>query len=293
MGMESFSGDRTRRTFLKTTGAAAGGLLAMGTASASSTSTFDGYSGIVSTRDDFDINWLGCVERTDGTTKTGYDTLGTIPGLDGSSPDELVIFVHGWAHDVDRARKKFRLVSDALRQNGVETPEIGYSWDSDTATLEFWQAVEIASRNGWKLATFLEKLHRQSPGTDVRIIAHSLGAEVAAEAHEIMHEHDFNAKTTSLSFVGGAIDNDSVSLGGEYGQGLAHKVEQVDNFWKSDDQTLGIEYVAAMWDRAVGETGAEGETPDNYTDINVDYVTEHDAYPKPDVGCMPDVVSRW
>jgi len=281
----------SRRSFIKTTAAGAAVPFAVGTASADPAD--EPYEGIVSTRDHYDITWYNDAYRKDEYSRTEYDTQGTIPGLDGGSPEELIVFIHGWAHDEERAQTKFRQVTEALRQNGTESPVVGYSWDSDTDTLEWWPAVEIADLNADKFGTFVRDHRDASPDTTLRVIAHSLGAKTIAETVEFFMDREYDVSIDSIDLLGGAIGDDSVAMDGEYGEAIEYGCDNFRNYYKSDDETLGGQYELAMWNGAVGKYGIEGAAPENYTEIDVTYVNAHDDYPKPDVGCIPDVVRNW
>ncbi|WP_169302350.1 DUF726 domain-containing protein [Halorientalis salina] len=266
----------------------------VGTASATESTFFEQYSGVVTTRGHYDTTWYGDVYVTDGNDRTNYETTGTVPGVtNDESPEELIVFVHGWKHDAVQAREKFRQVTEALRGSDVTAPVVGYSWDSDGETLEWWDQVDVADRNADKLGTFVRDLQAASPETDVRVIAHSLGAKTIAECLEFFMDRGYDTSVTSVDLLGGAIDDDEVATDGEYGQAIADHCEQFRNYYKTDDESLKYDYRAAMWDTAVGHEGIEGEAPHNYEEYDVSYVESHDDYPKRDVGCIPDVVGNW
>ncbi|WP_247378563.1 DUF726 domain-containing protein [Halorientalis brevis] len=212
---------------------------------------------------------------------------------DDSEPSELVVFVHGWKHDAVEARAKFRKVTEALRGQDVSAPVVGYSWDSEGETLQWWDFVEIADLNADKLGTFVRDYQAASPGTDVRVIAHSLGAKTVVECLEFFMDRGYDTSIRSVDLLGGAVDDDEVATGGEYGQAIADHCEHFRNYYKTDDETLETDYRLAEWDTAVGHQGIEGEAPHNYEEYDVTYVTGHDDYPKPEKGCIPDVVGNW
>lgn len=286
--------DISRRTLLKTAAAGVAATGGVGTASGSATSFYEPYTGVVLTRDHFDITWYGDVYRTDGHDRTDYETTGTIPGLaDDAAPDELVVFIHGWKHNSIEAREKFRAVTEALRGQGVDAPVVGYSWDADGETLEWWDYVEIADLNADKLGTFVRDYQAASPDTDVRVIAHSLGAKTIVECLEFFMDRGYDTSIKSVDLLGGAVDDDEVATDGEYGQAIADHCEHFRNYYKTDDETLKHDYRLAEWDTAVGHQGIEGEAPHNYEEYDVTYVAGHDDYPKPEKGCIPDVVENW
>ncbi|KZN23869.1 hypothetical protein A4G99_13585 [Haladaptatus sp. R4] len=287
----------TRRTMLKGTAAAAVGLVGVtGTAAG-----FEGDDGDITgpadfpratTRGHFDINWLYEEELTDGHTKWDYSTVGDIPGYGSANPEEVVISVHGWLVAPDEAPDHFETVKTSLRNNGYTHPVIGFSYDSDTRIDQWWPATDIAERNGAKLANFITD-YRARTGARVRLIGHSLGGRVVPSTIGALDSLGYSDYVESATLLGGAADDESVAVDGEYGPAIANVVGEFDNFWKSDDQVLTWAYGTAEFDSAVGESGCEGTPPENYEDHNVDYVPDHFSYHEPGDGCMPAVVGEF
>lgn len=274
-----------RRQFCKIIGASTAGTIAFG-----STAAAHSHAGEVSTRGHFDIGWGG-VELTEGHDETDFDTDG-IPGYDeGDPPSELVVMVHGFMNDESSARQTFGDTADGLRANDYDSPVVGFSWDSDWSLFQWWSATEIARRNGPKLAAFLNDYERQAGGTTVRLVAHSLGAQVVLSALDALREGD-GTRPASLSLLGAAVEDQTVADDGAYGPAVASQVGQADNFWKSDDEVLAA-FGGVEFDGALGRYGAEGETPDNYEDHQVDYVNDHNSYYLADGGCLHEVVAEW
>jgi pimeloyl-ACP methyl ester carboxylesterase len=247
----------------------------------------------VTTRGHFDIGWFGDVDLTDGNTDSNYGTKHGIPGLADGSPDEIAIHVHGWLSDVDGALISFERSKRALRANGYGPPVVGYSWDADTGLDAWWAATGIAERNGYNLAQFLVDYADATGGTSVRLVARSLGARVVLSAVKTLNATGYTDLVTSLSLLGGAADNDAVSVGGEYGDDLRAAVGSVDNLWKDEDSVLNYAYSTAEFDSAVGEEGCEGTRPSNYEDHNVNFVPDHYSYYEPSEGCMAEVVAAF
>jgi hypothetical protein len=273
------------------------------TAATGQAAAFDGDDGDIvgaqdypraTTRGHFDIHWWYGDQLTDGHDATDFDTVGTIPGYDtADDPDEVVVAVHGWRTEQSAAPDHFATVSASLSDNGYDAPVVGFSWDSDTSTTDWWPATDIAERNGPKLAHFLVEFAAQSPGTAFRLTGHSLGARVVLEAIKTLDYWGYRDLLASATLLGGAADNDSVSTDGEYGDHIEAAVGRLDNFWKSDDSVLEWAYSTGEFDSAVGEEGCEGPQPGNYTDHNVDYVPDHFSYHEPGDGCMPAVVGTF
>lgn len=291
-----------RRTVLRGTG---GALVALGglAGATGSAVAFEGDDGDVTgaddypratTRDHFDIHWWHGDQLVDGHTATDYDTVGAIPGWsDDASPSEVVVAVHGWRVEAGDAPDHFATVEASLSRNGYGHPVIGFSWDSDTSTTDWWPATDIAERNGPKLAAFLADYADRNPDTEIRLTGHSLGARVVLASLESLDQGGRTDVVTSTTLLGGAADDDAVSTDGRYGDHIAAAAGRLDNFWKSDDDVLDWAYSLGEVDGAVGEEGCEGPEPPNYTDHNVDYVPDHFSYHEPADGCVPEVVDAF
>jgi hypothetical protein len=183
-------------------------------------------------------------------------------------------------------------VDQALSQDGgYNEPVVGWSWDADLGTvpLSWWASTTIAEDNGPKLAYATYQFKQNNPGVDVRYVSHSLGARVVASAVKQLYDWGFRDYVESVTFLGGAVDNDAVALGGGYGYPLQDVVGQVDNYYITDDAVLDYAYSLGEADTAVGASGVEGTPPSNYNDHNVSYrVPDHFShyYLKQDGGVM-------
>ena len=283
----------TRRAFLTTTAAGLAGLGVTGTAAGISDGGKEAPDDFqrVSTRGHFDVTWYGDVQLTDGHTAYDYDLAGDLSGVFGG--DELLVFVHGWLNDDQGGLDTCYTGVTNLQGLGYDAPGIGFSYDSDTWVTAWWMATEVAERNGKKLANFTADLLDSYPGTDVRYVAHSLGARVALRSLRQLNDWGMTDAVRSVSLLGGAADNDAVSTGGAYGDDIAAAAVEFDNFWKSDDAVLDGLYSTAEFDSAVGEEGCEGTEPGNYDDHNVDFVPDHFSYYYEDVGCLPEVYAQF
>ena len=250
----------------------------------------------VSTRDHFDDD----CNLVDGQTGYSYDYRGDWSGIAGDR--ELTLFVHGWNND-DDANDDIDSAYEcqlALERNGYGGDVAVFTWDSDKGD-SWWDAGWtdakcIANRNGEKLANFVTDWNDEV-GTDVRLIAHSLGARVVGDALRSLVE-DFGATNAvrSVSLLGGAIDDQSPGWDYEFGPYVADGAVRVDNFWNRDDEVLDNIYSAREWDTAVGQRGLEDgvSAPGNYQDVGVsDVVDAHGDYYKREVGCIPQVVAEF
>ena len=298
-----------RRTLLRTaTATAVGGAgLAASTGSAAAGSLTSGDCEKadapsdfprVSTRDHFDDD----ANLTNGETEWSYDVEGSWPGSWGE--DTLTLLVHGWQSsdedddDIDHGRE----LQLALGQAGYTGDTAVFTWDSDKGggIDQGWgESKEIAEKNGRKLANFTQWYSR-TYGVDVRWVCHSLGARVGLFGLKSLDDdYGYWNEVKSVSFVGGAVENDDVSTDAgwwdnEYGDHIEFATEQFDNFYAGDDEVLEWIYETWEFDGAVGSEGIEGPAPYNYTDHDVTpYVPTHFDYNTRGCGIVDQVVDAW
>ena len=249
----------------------------------------------VTTRDHFDDD----ANLADGETALSYQRAGDFADI---GDETLTLFVHGWMNDDQDALDGAYECQLALEANGYGGDTAAFSWDSDqgdSLDLGWADAKDIAEKNGPKLANFITDWNA-NVGTDVRLVAHSLGARVTVFAMESL-ETDFGAAdaVTSATLLGGAVEEDDVSLDAgwfdtEYGDHIEYAAEQFDNFHDDGDPILEYVYETREWEDAVGEKGCDGPKPDNYTDFDVtDQVDAHSDYYKRDVGVADQIVAQW
>ena len=120
--------------------------------------------------------------------------------------ETVVIFVHGWEESEDNVKERLNRVKLSLENNSYIHPLIGFSWPSNT---QWDSARSIAAENGPKLANLISNVKNECPGTDIRLLAHSLGARVVLSSLDSLHENktwnnnNFTIKSTDLLGAGG------------------------------------------------------------------------------------------
>ncbi|WP_128477481.1 DUF726 domain-containing protein [Halorussus pelagicus] len=287
----------SRRGFLKATTTAAVGAAGLsavgGTAVADSPTTAatapSDYPRI-STRDHFDNS----ANLVSGETTDSYDRNGDWSAL-GDAP--LTLFVHGWDVSEQGALDAAYECQLALEGNGYANDVAAFSWDADKGSS--WDggwsdAKTIAEKNGEKLANFVTDWNADT-GRDIRLIGHSLGARVSAETLvSLLADFGASDAVTSVSLVGGAIDDQSVAQSGAYADAVRDGTMELHNYYSTNDGVLGNIYQTREFDTAVGEEGLDGTPVANYTDHDVSsVVSAHSDYYKRDVGCVPQIVAEF
>lgn len=253
-------------------------------------------SPLVSTRGHFSLD---TGELRSGHNGTDYDTS-DIPGLQPgtSCPKEATVYVHGvWtgigssSANLENETGIFDRARMSLAVNNYSIPVIGFSWDSNTtitANGVGWSiAKKIAQDNGPKLAHFIFDYKSICQDTDVRIIAHSLGAKVVLNAlQDLTGNQGWNNssrsfKVESVHLMGAAVDDEQVSTNpsdsddpGEkvYGQSIESQVIRFYNLFDTQDNALEEPYpYYEGGETALGLNGAEQgiSLPRNYQDIDV------------------------
>ena len=244
----------------------------------------------VFTRGHFETTWYGSVYITDGNTATNYDYDGDpVPGVGGAAPDELLLHAHGWRNDYEGGICSTSQAGATYGLEGYAHPAVGYQWDADRG---WYNATEIAERNGAKLAAFVNSYKAQHPGTTIRLSSHSLGARVVLSAVEHLDAWGVYDAVESVVLLAGAADADAVAMEGQYGPSIERAAGHVENFWMNGDDVLDYAYSIGEWGTAVGAAGCDGTPPANYTDHNVDYVPDHFSHYKED-GCIHEVLATF
>ncbi|WP_396610354.1 alpha/beta hydrolase [Haloferax sp. S1W] len=266
----------SRRRFLKTTAATISGLTVFGATSGAAASV-----PYVSTRDHFDDD----ANLTSGHTARGYDTSGDVPIVDTGSVSDLTVFAHGWDKNRDdpeqAALDKIAKADTKLSEASYDGAVVGYTWDSDKGDgweFGWFEAQEIAQKNGRKLAQFALDVKRASPETTIRFASHSLGAQVIFSALRTLDGRsawtDPGYKIETMHPLGAATDNEVP--GKEEGratyEAIRDRAGHVHNYHNEADDVLQWVYNTIEFDQALGETGVEsGDTPPaNYTDHDVE-----------------------
>ncbi|MFW5929246.1 MAG: alpha/beta hydrolase, partial [Halobacteriota archaeon] len=112
-----------------------------------------------------------------GSREPAFDVRSEVPGWsDGGSPDEVVVFAHGWLADVDGALGRMALVERGLREAGYEHPVVGFTWPADQSFVGWWRGKRTARESARVLAGFLAEYASDNPRTRLRLMGNSLGA---------------------------------------------------------------------------------------------------------------------
>jgi len=195
--------------------------------------------------------------------------------------ETVVIFVHGWETSEDDVKERLNRVKLSLENNSFMHPLIGFSWPSDTV---WFSAKFIAAENGPKLANLIFNIKNNCPDTNIRLLAHSMGARAVLSSLESLHKNQLwnenNLTIKSVDLLGAAVDDEEVSTNpqdilidqtnwgtpkSDYGQAIEAVVTNFTNSFSSKDNMLEPNpeksyypfqvYPSFETDRALGQSG--------------------------------------
>jgi esterase/lipase superfamily enzyme len=133
----------------------------------------------------------------------------------------------------------------SLNANGFNSPVVGFTWDSNTATSPSGWVVSkfIANQNGPKLAKFISDFKDGCPGFPIRIIAHSQGARLVESALVYLNNNQtwINSanKIDSIHLVGAAISDKATSMNTPFGAAINNVVMEFHNLYIQKDRKPG------------------------------------------------------
>lgn len=227
----------------------------------------------VSTADHFSIDRTGSVSLRPGVGSTDYETAGEEFPWGG---EELVVYVHGWDLNYACGILEAQQMAEVFEDIWWYNPNVvGLTWDS---SLHWVRATALARQNGPKLAAFLYQYAHWYPHTAIRLIGHSLGALIIAEALSELRAWNSERIVDSVVFLAGAILARDVAKAGDYGPTFESQTGGVYNFWNAEDSLLGRLFRTYQSRPAVGSNGVDGDPPLTYSDYEVtEWIDGHES----------------
>jgi esterase/lipase superfamily enzyme len=219
---------------------------------------------IVSTRDIHFFNLTHLTKLVDDTIAK-FDENKTCPS-------EIAIYIHGFNKSKNDAGEEFNRLQASFNNNNYIIPLIGFSWDSKV----LWPQAKVnAIKSGEELAKFIFKFKNKCSNTDIRIIAHSLGAAVVDSTLKNLVKYlDFkntgnNSKVIKTVHLLGAAINNELITEKTLGNAINDKVEEFFNLYNPEDDGLEVNRLVEKHN-PLGAVGApKPNTIKNYYDTNV------------------------
>jgi esterase/lipase superfamily enzyme len=190
---------------------------------------------------------------------SSYTTTGDVPGLQvGQCADEVSVYVHGWLESRESAIDKFNIVKVALSDNNYRESVVGFHW---TSAVYWYYAKIYADLSGERLAEFIRDFKVTCEDAHLRLIGHSLGAQVILNALDhLRNDGVWNSggyTISSVHLLGAAVDDEEISARSGFGIAIQNEVEKFHNKFNPQDDVLEGDYRIVEQDIALGENGAD------------------------------------
>jgi len=190
-----------------------------------------------------------------------------------SQKSEIVIMIHGLRNNKSGALAKYVIAEKRLKTLNYKYDVVGYSYDSNTAGVQYKSTalsalkvgVTIAKKNGKNLSKFIKDLKSKNPSIKIRLMGHSLGAQVILSTVESLAKNsENNGIIESVHLFGASIPANSLSpkIHGNKFQKIVNK--KIMNYYSPYDDVLKAAHDEKWVDSPIGYRGALGTTCKKY-----------------------------
>ena len=133
---------------------------------------------------------------------------------------EIVIMIHGLRNNKSGALAKYVIAEKRLKSLNYRHDVVGYSYDSNTAGVQYRSTalsalkvgVLIAKKNGKNLSKFITDVKSENPLIKIRLMGHSLGAQVILSTIQLLAKNSQNnGLIESIHLFGASIPANSLS----------------------------------------------------------------------------------
>ena len=190
-----------------------------------------------------------------------------------SQKSEIVIMIHGLRNNKSGALAKYVIAEKRLKTLNYKYDVVGYSYDSNTAGVQYKSTalsalkvgVTIAKKNGKNLSKFIKDLKSKNPSIKIRLMGHSLGAQVILSTVESLAKNsENNGIIESVHLFAASIPANSLSpkIHGNKFQKIVNK--KIINHYSPYDDVLKAAHDEKWVDSPIGYRGALGTTCKKY-----------------------------
>jgi len=182
--------------------------------------------------------------------------------------------IHGLRNDRSGALAKYVIAQRRLKALHYKHPVIGYSYDSNTTGVQYKSTaisalktgIIIAKKNGHNLSRFIINVKSKNPSQKIRLIGHSLGAQVILSTVQTLAKNPKNKGIIeSVHLFGASIPANSFNSkkSGSHFQKIVNK--KIINFFSPYDDVLRMANDECWVDSPLGYNGSIGTTISKYT----------------------------
>ncbi len=175
--------------------------------------------------------------------------------------------IHGLRNDRSGALAKYVIAQKRLKSLHYNHPVIGYSYDSNTAGVQYKSAaisalktgIVIAKKNGRNLSKFILDMKAKNPSQRIRLMGHSLGAQVILSTVQMLAKNPKNKGVIeSVHLFGASIPANSFNpqKSGSMFQKIVNK--KITNYFSPYDDVLKAANDECWVDSPLGYNGVIG-----------------------------------
>ncbi|MEC7711447.1 MAG: DUF726 domain-containing protein [Thermoproteota archaeon] len=221
----------------------------------------------ISTRGFYDLKTGKTINNTSYNVypKTSFEKI--------SEKSEIVIMIHGLRNNKSGALAKYVIAEKCLKSLNYRHDVVGYSYDSNTAGVQYKSTalpalkvgVIIAKKNGKNLSKFIKDLKSKNPSIKIRLMGHSLGAQVILSTIQTLAINSKNKGIIeSVHLFGASIPANTMAprVNGNKFQKIVNK--KIVNHYSPYDDVLKAAHDEKWVDSPIGYKGALGTTIPKY-----------------------------
>ena len=175
--------------------------------------------------------------------------------------------IHGLRNDMSGALAKYVIAQKRLKSLHYNHPVIGYSYDSNTAGVQYKSTaisalktgIVIAKKNGRNLSKFILDMKAKNPSQRIRLMGHSLGAQVILSTVQMLAKNPKNKGVIeSVHLFGASIPANSFNpqKSGSMFQKIVNK--KITNYFSPYDDVLKAANDECWVDSPLGYNGVIG-----------------------------------
>ena len=226
----------------------------------------------ISTRGYYDL-------KTGKTIKnTSYDIYPKTTFRKILKKSEIVIMIHGLRNNKSGALAKYVIAEKRLKSLNYQHDVVGYSYDSNTAGVQYRSTalsalkvgVSIAKKNGKNLSKFITDVKSENPSIKIRLMGHSLGTQVILSTIQSLAKNSKNKGIIeSVHLFGASIPANSMKplIHGNEFQKIVNK--KIINHYSPYDDVLKAAHNEKWVESPIGYRGALGTTCSKYNQKQV------------------------
>tara|TARA_B100001750_G_C15438963_1_gene562505 strand:+ start:431 stop:1189 length:759 start_codon:yes stop_codon:yes gene_type:complete len=221
----------------------------------------------ISTRGYYDLKTGKTINNSsyDAYPKTSLEKI--------SKKSEIVIMIHGLRNNKSGALAKYVIAEKRLKSLNYRYDVVGYSYDSNTAGVQYKSTalsalkvgLLIAKKNGKNLSKFIKDLKSKNPSIKIRLMGHSLGAQVILSTIQSLAKNSKNKGIVeSVHLFGASIPANSLSpkIHGKEFQKIVNK--KIVNYYSPYDDVLKAAHNEKWVESPIGFRGSLGTTCQKY-----------------------------